>query len=650
MDVFALTERLPSSGKRSYEYITLLLMPRLIVCQDGQDYRVVEFAAAVTIGREPDNDIVLASPQVSRHHASIGRQEHGEYLLVDHGSTNAVWLDNKRVSALRLHHGMTFRIVNFFFTFIDEHQDDRPSRVFSVDALPPASSQEPLNSATILFSMAEEVEEPVAEPVVPAPESEERALEPLGRLFLDLQSIDEEGQLGDQLLAGAVTLLGAERAFLALMNDKNELIYTSTHRFDPSTENRDMRQDVVQLVMAGSCSLMTGGGEEEGVRKGKAGASRSVLCAPLQRAGKVMGCLYLDHPGRDFFTGRARSTLEILALHGAVLLDNIVAGKRLYRERESLKARLASKDETIIRSDKMVKLYEDIRTIAPINVPVFISGEAGSGKEHVAAALHSFSGRKGAYIPLNCAAIPEGIFESELFGSRKGAFHEAIDKPGKLELAEGGTLFLDEVADMALTLQPKLLRFLENGEITRLGDTRLRKLNVRVVTATNRDVAAMIGEQRFRDDLYQRLSCFTLKVPPLRERVEDIEPLTRYFLKKFAEEYNWKEPRISDNGMQLLSQYAWPGNIRQLRNVLLRLAVQSQGKLISEREIVALSEEFGTTEPAKIDVFPSLEEMESDHIRAALERADGNISDAAALVGIARSTLYQKMKKYDISV
>jgi DNA-binding NtrC family response regulator len=172
---------------------------------------------------------------------------------------------------------------------------------------------------------------------------------------------------------------------------------------------------------------------------------------------------------------------------------------------------------------------------------------------------------------------------------------------------------------------------------------------VRVVTATNRDVAAMIHDNHFRDDLFQRLSCFTLKVPPLRERVEDIEPLVHYFLEKFSAEYNWEEPRVSDSGLQLLSQYQWPGNVRQLRNVLLRLAVQSQGRLITEREILNFSEEFGAMEPARLEVFPSLDEVEKNHIKAALERAGGNISDASALVGIARSTLYQKMKKYDIS-
>ena len=278
--------------------------------------------------------------------------------------------------------------------------------------------------------------------------------------------------------------------------------------------------------------------------------------------------------------------------------------------------------------------------------PMILAGQACFA---VASALHAFSGRKGAYIPLNCAAIPETLFESELFGSRRGAFHEAADKPGKLELATGGTLFLDEVADMALTLQPKLLRFLENGEVTRLGDTRAKKLDVRVVTATNRDVAALIAANRFRDDLFQRLSCFTLHVPPLRERLEDIEPLSRYFLGRFAREYNWPEPRLADSALQALCRCQWPGNVRQLRNVLLRLAVQAQGRQIGEREVLVAVDGPGGPEPARVAAFPTLEEMERQHLRHALERAGGNISDAAALAGIARSTFYQKMKKYDIS-
>ena len=608
-------------------------MPRLIVSQNGQEYRVVAFTAAVTIGREPDNDIVLASPQVSRHHASIGRQENGDYLLFDHGSTNAVWVDGCKVNALRLGHGTTFRIVEYALTFVDDQADQRPTPVFA-DGDEADAAADP---ATVLFTPEQAAQ--AAETAQPPPREVAETLRRLSHLCRDLHALDEEAALEEGLLDAAMDLLRAERGFLALVNDKNELVYALTRSFNPRQQRSEVRQDLVQQVMDSGRS----------VREDGAAGGGSLVCAPLTSGGRVLGCVYLDGRGRDRFTADDLTTLELLALHGAVLRDNQSGRRRLHRERESLKGRLASRDETIIRSDKMVKLYEDIRTIAPIGVPVFISGEAGSGKELVASALHAFSGRKGAYIPLNCAAIPETLFESELFGSRRGAFHEATDKPGKLELATGGTLFLDEVADMALTLQPKLLRFLENGEVTRLGDTRAKKLDVRVVTATNRDVAALIAANQFRDDLFQRLSCFTLRVPPLRERPEDIEPLTRYFLGRFAREYNWPEPRVADSALQALARFQWPGNVRQLRNVLLRLAVQAQGRLISERDVLAAADGPGGPEPARVALFPTLEEMERQHLRAALERAEGNISDAALLAGIARSTFYQKMKKYDIS-
>lgn len=608
-------------------------MPRLIVSQNGQEYRVVAFTAAVTIGREPDNDIVLASPQVSRHHASIGRQENGDYLLFDHGSTNAVWVEGCKVNALRLGHGTTFRIVEYALTFVDDQADQRPTPVFA-DGDEADAAADP---ATVLFTPEQAAQ--AAETAQPPPREVAETLRRLSHLCRDLHALDEEAALEEGLLDAAMDLLRAERGFLALINDKNELVYALTRSFNPRQQRNEIRQDLVQQVMDSGRS----------VREDGAAGGGSLVCAPLTSGGRVLGCVYLDGRGRDRFTADDLTTLELLALHGAVLRDNQSGRRRLHRERESLKGRLAARDETIIRSDTMVKLYEDIRTIAPIGVPVFISGEAGSGKELVASALHAFSGRKGAYIPLNCAAIPETLFESELFGSRRGAFHEATDKPGKLELATGGTLFLDEVADMALTLQPKLLRFLENGEVTRLGDTRAKKLDVRVVTATNRDVAALIAANQFRDDLFQRLSCFTLRVPPLRERPEDIEPLTRYFLGRFAREYNWPEPRVADSALQALGRFQWPGNVRQLRNVLLRLAVQAQGRLISERDVLAAADGPGGPEPARVALFPTLEEMERQHLRAALERAEGNISDAALLAGIARSTFYQKMKKYDIS-
>jgi DNA-binding NtrC family response regulator len=618
-------------------------MPTLIVCQDNQDYRVVEFTATVTIGRDQDNDIVLASPQISRHHASIAQRENGDYLLFDHDSTNGVWMDERKVHGCRMEHGSSFRIVNFSFTFVDEESDTQSPRVFPADRFQNAD-HEPMDSATILFN--HDSGWPSLHPLLgPArPGVDQTPLERLGGLLLQLQTLDDEEVLAEQILSAAVTLAGAQRGFLALLNNKKELIYGATHNLNPRTASLDIRRDLIQQAMDGSCSILV---RDNAPDKGKTPA-RSILCLPLLHQARVRGCLYLDHAESGIFATDDQYLLELLALHSMSLIDDLAGRQHLQREREALQSRLASKNETIVRSEKMLKLYEDIRTIAAINVPVFIQGEAGSGKEHIASALHSFSQRKGACVAVNCAAIPEGIFESELFGTRKGAYHEAADKPGKLELAEGGTLFLDEVADLALALQPKLLRFLENGEITRLGDTRSRKLDVRVVTATNRDVAAMIREGQFRDDLFQRLSCFTLKVPPLRERSEDIEPLCRYFLEKFAAEYHWQPSRLADSGLQLLARYPWPGNVRQLRNVLLRLAVQTQGRTITDKEVMASSEEFTTDNQVPLEVFPSLEEMEKNHLKAALERTEGNISDAAALLGIARSTFYQKMKKFNL--
>ncbi len=305
----------------------------------------------------------------------------------------------------------------------------------------------------------------------------------------------------------------------------------------------------------------------------------------------------------------------------------------------------------VIRNDAMVALYMDIMELARINVPVMITGEPGTGKEKVADALHRFSGTGGELVALNCSAIPEGIFESELFGSVKGAFHQAQDKPGKLEQADNGTIFLDEIGDMALTVQPKLLRFLEDRKITRLGDTRPRTLNVRVVAATNQDLNAMIVQKRFRDDLFQRLACIKLTIPPLRDRKEDIVPMAEFFLKQFVKDHNIKKQKLSDNARKVLLSYPWPGNVRELRNVLLRAAIRNSKETIEPTHLMDMTgpiEKVKPAAPLSDDSFPSLEEMEKKHIATALEKSGGNKVMAAKLLGISRDTLYKKMEKYAI--
>jgi Nif-specific regulatory protein len=287
--------------------------------------------------------------------------------------------------------------------------------------------------------------------------------------------------------------------------------------------------------------------------------------------------------------------------------------------------------------------------VAEINVPVLITGEPGTGKEKVAQALHIFSNMKGAFVPLNCSSIPEGIFESELFGSVKGAFHNAVDKPGKLELASDGTIFLDEVGDMHLSLQPKLLRFLEDKKLSRLGDTKVKTINVRVIAATNQNLKTMMGERKFREDFYQRLACVRLDIPPLRERKDDILPLTEFFLSKFSREHNLEAGRISDKAKTMLLDYHWPGNVRELGNILLNAIIRRRGKVIEADHLLAASEITPSPEPSPSGTFLSMQDMEKIHIKEALERTGWNKVDAAKLLGMSRDTIYKKIQKYNIT-
>ncbi len=307
------------------------------------------------------------------------------------------------------------------------------------------------------------------------------------------------------------------------------------------------------------------------------------------------------------------------------------------------------KEGIVVESEKMVSLYQDVFAVAGINIPVLITGEPGTGKEKVALALHIFSQAKGEFIPLNCSSIPEGIFESELFGCVKGAFHNATDKPGKLELANKGTIFLDEVGDMSLPLQPRLLRFLEDKKLTRLGDTRIKDIDVRVVAATNQDLKIMMTEKKFRSDFYQRLACVKLEIPPLRERQDDILPIADFFLSRFSKEHNLTITHISKEAQNVLMEYHWPGNIRELGNTLLSASVRNRGKAITPDCLFTASEELKVKKNDFMNEFLSIKDMEKIHITEALERTGWNKVDAAKLLGMSRDTLYKKIQKYKIS-
>jgi formate hydrogenlyase transcriptional activator len=286
--------------------------------------------------------------------------------------------------------------------------------------------------------------------------------------------------------------------------------------------------------------------------------------------------------------------------------------------------------------------------VAPSDATVLVLGETGTGKELVARAVHRLSSRKDAnFIKLNCAAIPTGLLESELFGHEKGAFTGAVSqKIGRLELADGGTLFLDEVGEIPLELQPKLLRVLQDQEFERLGGTRTIKVNIRLVAATNRDLAKSVSAHEFRSDLFYRLHVFPLRLPPLRERSRDVPLLVRYFVQKFSKRLNKQIETIPVEAMRALQSCMWPGNIRELENFIERSVILTQGTTLT----VPLAEM--QTEHHVPHHDSTLEGLERQHILRVLRETGGVIAGmhgAAARLGMKRTTLQSRMQKLGIT-
>ncbi|GMR05243.1 MAG: PEP-CTERM-box response regulator transcription factor [Thermodesulfobacteriota bacterium] len=297
--------------------------------------------------------------------------------------------------------------------------------------------------------------------------------------------------------------------------------------------------------------------------------------------------------------------------------------------------------------DKMQEIFATVRKVATTDVPVLVTGQSGTGKELVASAIHSNSLRsKNPFIPINCGAIPENLIESELFGHEKGAFTGAhIQRSGKIELADGGTLFLDEIGELPTPLQVKLLRFLQDYKIERVGGREILDMDVRIIAATNKDLKEMIAEGRFREDLYYRLAVIELMLPPLKERGEDILLLARAFVQKFSPEGTKPRP-LSEEAVDAMYAYDWPGNVRELENKIRRAITLAEGPVLTASDI-GLEAPEGSAD--SLDLRQAREKVEKRVINKAILKHNYNISKAADELGLTRPTLHHLIKKYDIT-
>ncbi len=336
---------------------------------------------------------------------------------------------------------------------------------------------------------------------------------------------------------------------------------------------------------------------------------------------------------------------ELLKLVSRVMRHRRLTIENLYL-RQSLSQETQPK-EIISKSPSMAKVKEMIATVAPTDSTVLIQGESGTGKGLVARTIHEMNRRRGhPFISVDCGSLVSTLFESELFGHVKGAFTGAdTTQYGKFEMAHGGTLFFDEISNISLNIQAKLLKAVEEKCISKVGDHKVVKVDVRLISATNRDLQKAIAERLFREDLFFRLNVVSIHLPPLRERKEDIPLLANHFLVRFCKRQGKAVEGFSPNAMKALTEYSWPGNVRELENTLERLVVFARGKTITTQDLVyssAVLTSVLTREPVR------LEEMERLHIMKVLQRTEGNKSHAARLLGIDRKTLRIKMKKYQI--
>lgn len=415
------------------------------------------------------------------------------------------------------------------------------------------------------------------------------------------------------------------------------------------------------------------------IRMLRAEGVQTICCVPLVTRSRTFGTLNLASRREDAFPPQDVELLQQVAAQIAIAVENALAFKQI----DALKDKLAEEklyleeeirsefnfEEIIGESPALKRALAQVELVAPAGTAVLVTGETGTGKELIARAVHNHSPRRErTFVKINCAAIPGGLLESELFGHERGAFTGALtQKIGRFELADHGTLFLDEVADLPLDLQPKLLRVLQEQEFERLGSNHTRRVDVRIVAATNADLAKLVAERSFRSDLYYRLNVFPIHIPALRERREDVPHLVRYFVQKFSRRLNKTVAYIPSDAMDALSNYSWPGNIRELENFIERAVLLSPGKELrvplAELQSTAFAN-HGENSPAGADSSSSfaaqtasassistLEEAERQHILRALRQTGWRIAGpkgAAALLGMKRTTLQARMRKLAI--
>jgi Nif-specific regulatory protein len=491
------------------------------------------------------------------------------------------------------------------------------------------------------------------------PSNSRSSLEALSEIAQVINTIQEIDPLLEKVLEIAMATLEAERGFVLLKSAAaSQGFETRSSRNFTKTQISDLTRistSVVQAVLsAGEPVLVYEAQTDPKFRETESVVLQkiqSIACVPLRLKDKQIGAIYLDSlTRRSKFTQDSLPFLTAFANQAAIAIENAKFYHALRDENRRLRSevqRLHGFKEIIGQSPKMRAVFDVLSRVVESDATVLIEGESGTGKELIARALHYNGPRKDQpFMALFCGSLPDSLLESELFGHKKGAFTGAVsDKRGLFEAADGGTFFLDEIGDLSPQIQAKLLRVLQEGEIKRVGENQIRKVDVRIVSATNKVLKDLVKQGGFREDLFYRLNTINITLPPLRQRKSDIPLLAHHFLDKYAAKKKNHIKGFDKAALEALTNYSWPGNVRELENTIERAVVMARGEIITAADLQLPKSET----VSEIESGLTLEEVEKRLVQKTLQEQNHNISETARVLGVSRRWLHYKIKEWNIS-
>jgi transcriptional regulator with GAF, ATPase, and Fis domain len=632
------------------------LRPRLLVLSGPLKDSIIPLSEGeVTIGREASNGIAIVDPSVSRKHCELSAQD-GRFRVRDLDSRNGTLVNGAAIEQRDLQHGDEIAAGDSSFLFLleDADEDLTPSagRVEFEDAQATAETTI-IHPRDVVYLQPDRL---VRE--LPATSHVARNLNALLKISRIVHAIRDLNDLQGQLLDLIFEVVPAGRGAILLADREGHEFNSMFARMRQTGQSqlvkvsRTVARQVLEQGIAMLGSDVPGSSELRDVESLAASQVRSLLCVPLTVFQRVIGCIYLDSDSLGSrLTEEHLQLVTAIAGISAVALENARRLQWLEQENERLTVEISQERSLVGEGARMKEVYQFLKRVAPTDSTVLIEGESGTGKELAARALHRNSPRAGKpFVAINCSAIPESLLESDLFGHERGAFTGAASlKKGRLEVADGGVVFLDEIGELALALQVKLLRVLQEREFERVGGTHPIKVDIRLIAATNCNLEQAMHDGKFRQDLYYRLAVLKITMPTLRDRRDDIPMLVRHFVQKHAKRCKVKPRPISREALACLVNYDWPGNVRELENAIERALVLGASDVILPEDLPeSLLERTSPPEMTEAKYHAAVKELKKHLILDAVEQTQGSYADAARILGVHPNYLHRLIRNLEL--